>query len=534
MRRPSPRSVVLGVCALIALMISSCDFRVERSPDVLTTSLLGDPTILNPVLATDAYAQGILSYIYQGLLDLDIETMELVPMLAERWEASEDHLSYTYWIREGVRWQDGTPFTVDDVLFTFETILDPKVDAARLRNYFRNLKAIERVGDRGVRFVFTEPYFRAHIMCGRQPIIPKHIFGDGQEMNSHPANRTPVGTGPYRFAEWKTGQRVRLDRFEGYWGDKPAIRGIVYKIIPEQVTAFQLMRKGGLDADTVSAVQWARQTEDRAFNERFSKHRFFPPNYFFVAWNNRKPYFSDPLVRRAMTMLIDREAIVRELLFGQGHVIDSSFYLYGREVDRDITPLPYDPAQAVKLLDASGWIDHDGDGIRDKDGTPFRFVYLYPAESRLARSIGIFMREDLAKVGIDCEPRQIEWATLLKLLGERNYDATQLGYTGQLESDPFQVWHSSQAEAGSNLSGFADARADALIEEARRTFDRDRRIELYREFQRIVHAAQPVTFLFTSATLEVVDRRFTDVVDYPMGLDLMKWGIGPSAVLYEW
>ena len=528
------RNLILFSTCAVLLVLAGCTWRVVRDPLVLVETLPVDPPTLNPILATDTSSSTVNRYIYESLLERDNKTLELVPHLAKRWEVSADHLSYTFWLREGVRWHDGQPLTVDDIIYSFERIRDPKVDAARIRNYFRDVKRIEKVGTHAVRFVYAHPYFKALEICGGAPIVPKHIFEDGSDFNTHSANRHPIGTGPYRFVEWKTGRRIRLERFDGYWGKTPRITGVVYKIVPDQTVAFQLLKKGALDLSTVRAIQWVRQTESAAFAQKFVKHRYYLPNYSYIGWNMRRPFFSDKRVRQAMTMLVNRQAILEKIQFGQGEVTVSNFYRFGRNYDGSIQPYPYNPEEASRLLDEAGWIDHDGDGLRDSDGVPFRFSLLISSGNRFGRSLGLFLREDLYKVGIEMEIRQLEWAAMLKLVQEHNFDAVSMAWATPLEEDPYQVWHSSQAEKGSNIIGFVNLRADQIIERARREFDPHRRAILYQAFQRIVHEEQPYTFLFTTPSLVVVAKRFDDVVDYRLGLDPLEWKIGPWPVLKEW
>jgi len=157
-----------------------------------------------------------------------------------------------------------------------------------------------------------------------------------------------------------------------------------------------------------------------------------------------------------------------------------------------------------------------------------------PAGSRFAQSVGLILSEELERMGIRMEIHQLEWAAMIKLLQERNFDATSLAWSTTLEDDPYQVWHSTQSEKGSNFVGFKNKRADALIEEARTEFDPAKRAVLYHEFQRILHEEQPYTFLFTNPSLVAVSRRFTNVRAYRIGLDPIKWGVGSWKKIMEW
>ncbi len=528
--RTTARAALLAA----ALLAAACGGEVVRDPAMLATTLASDPPTLNPVLAADSTSSEVNRYIYESLLNRDNATLKLKPWLAEGWQVSSDHLTYTFRLRPGVRWQDGAPFTADDVIYTFERIRDPKVDAANLRNYFKDVVEIEKVDGLTVRFVYSKPYFKALEILGGATIIPKHLFDDGQEFNAHPANRHPVGTGPFRFVEWKTGRHVLLARNEEYWGEKPALRSVRFSIIPDAMVRFQLLKKTAVDLDQVRAIQWVRQTESPAFQRNFTKHRYYLPNYAYIGWNMRGPFFDDRRVRLAMTMLVNREAILEKILLGQGEIVSSGFYRFGPEYDERIEPFPYSPELARALLAQAGWLDTDGDGILDKDGLPFRFTFLAAAGSPFGRSIGLILREDLAKVGIDMKIRQLEWATMLKLLSGRTFDAALLSWSMPLVQDPYQLWHSTQAEKGSNFVGFRDAEADQLMEEARLEFDADRRARIYKRFQRIIHEEQPYTFLFTLPSLTAVAARFGNVQDYRLGLDPTEWTVRPWEQLIEW
>lgn len=293
---------VLGVF----LLVSACGFRVPRDRDAIVVHLQSDPSNLNPILATDAAAFSVLHYVYESLLDRDNETLDLKPLLASAWQVSPDHLTYTFTIRDNVKWQDGVPFTADDVVYTFDRMRDPKVDAAQKRSYFADVVSVKKLDEKTVQFTYRRPYFKALEIIGGAPIIPKHIFDNGEDFNTHPAARNPVGTGPYRFKSWQTGALITLERNPDYWKEEPKISGIVFKIIPSSNVALELLKKGALDFAGLRAIQWEKQTESSSFTKRFDKYRYWLPNYSYIGWNSRKPFFEDRRVRIAMTMMLDR------------------------------------------------------------------------------------------------------------------------------------------------------------------------------------------------------------------------------------
>lgn len=500
--------------------------------DWLIYHLGSEPATLNLITSTDAYASNINDYIYESLLKRDEKTLELVPVLADSWDISEDRLTYTFHLKKNILWQDGTPFTARDIQFSFERINDPRVDAAHLRNYYRDIEALDVLDDHTVRYRYRIPYFRALEFCGGIPILPAHLFKDTDNFNQHPVGRNPMGTGPYRLLRWDTGKEIVLERHEDYWGTKPHLKRIVFKIITDSTVALQVLKKGGLDVMGLRPIQWVRQTQNRRFEENYVKLKYYLPSYSYIGWNMRRPHFSDPKVRRAMTLLLDREAILDRILFGLGTVVSGTFFVKSPEYNPNIRPHPYDPQEAVRLLREAGWEDRDGDGILDRDGVPFVFEFLISSGSKFAEQIATILQENLRQVGIRMTIRKLEWAVFVQRIQEHNFDACTMGWSLGWVSDPFQLWHSSQAEKGSNFVGFRNEEADALIEKARQEFDPEKRFELYHRFHEILHEEQPYTFLFTTQALVAVSRRFQNVNVYPMGLAPREWWVPLEAQKY--
>ena len=496
--------------------------------DWLLTRLPAEMDHLNPYTISDAYASGINSLIFDGLLDRNNETLEMEPNLAEAWEISEDKLEYTFYLREELIFSDGEPLTAHDVKFSFDTMMNPEHDTAFMRNYYKDVTDCEVIDERTVRFTCSIPYFRHLVMLGAFEIIPEHIYGEG-DFNNHPNNRRPIGSGPYVFERWDTGQQVVLARNERYWGEKPHILKRVYKIISDENAAFQVLSRGNLDNMNLSAEQWVNRANTARFEAQFNKFAFYAPSYSYIGWNSRRPQFSDRRVRRALTMLLDREEIAEHIYYGLAIPVTGNFFIDSPEYNQDITPVPFDPAQAIELLEEAGWKDTTGDGVRDKDGVAFRFELLIVSASVQAEQIATVFQEQLRRAGIVMTIRPLEWATFTQSIDGRNFDACMLGWSMPPDPDPYQVWHSSQAEAGSNYVGFNNPEADQLIEKARETFDRDERIVMYHRFHEILHEEQPYTFLFCRKNLLAVDRRFHGIVMYPFGPDSKEWWV-PEAL----
>lgn len=501
--------------------------------DWLIYHLSAEPATLNPITATDAYESTVNSRnIYETLVERNNETLELNPVLAESWEISEDKLTYTFKLRKDVKWQDGEPFTSEDVVFSYKTIMNPKVDAPQLRAYFQEIRDVEAIDDYTVKFTYARPYFLALEFCGGMPIVPKHVFAQG-DFNTNPAGRSPVGTGPYKFLRWTTGREIVIEKNPDYWGEKPKLNRIVFRIITDSSVSLQVLKREELDVSGLTPIQWARQTSSKSFEENFDKLSYFRPNYSYIGWNLRRPYFSDKLVRQALTHLVNRDLILQQILFDLGAVVTNPFYINSPEYDKSITPFPYDPKKASELLEQAGWTDTNNNGIRDKDGVEFKFEFLIPAGSETGEKIATILKEELDKTGISMDIRKTEWAVFTTRLMERKFDAVTLAWSMGVESDPYQIWSSTQAEKGSNFVGFINEEADSLIEAARKEFDRDKRIEMYRRFSEIVHEEQPYTFMFCNKSTVAVNKRFENVLVHPLGIDPLEWHVPLPVQLYS-
>ena len=546
----------------------------------MISHLLSDPENLNPLTSNDAASSRILSDIFESLLTRHPQTLELRPHLAvARPQISDDKLTYTFTLRRDAYFQDGKPLTGHDVLFTLQAIKNPWVNAPFRRVYFQSIVQAELLDDYTIRLIAKEPYFRNEtILGGMVDVLPRHYYDpEGlltpitiQDFNTMatPAvetmeaalverakqfaerfnkdfSRNPMGSGPYKFAGWKTGQEVVLERDPNYWGngkagiDQTHIDRQVRRVFNNMDAALVALKAGDLDTMSLQPLQHLRQTSGGRFDKQFAKHLYFSPSYTWVGWNNAHPIFSDKRVRQAMTYLTNRQQMVKTLLFDLGEVVDGPVYLFRPEYDKTLLSHAYDPQKALQLLGEAGWRDTDSDGILDKviegQKTPFRFEIKFNSGNDIRKSVALTLQDELKKHGIDASVRQLDWTIFLDDVRNHKFDAVILGWGMPLdEPDDYQVWHSSQADnKGSNVISFKHPRVDALLEENRRTFDPQKRIALYREFQQILNDEQPYTFLFIQKAIVALDKRFHNVTIYPGGLRPVEWWVPKALQRYQ-
>jgi peptide/nickel transport system substrate-binding protein len=492
--------------------------------DYVVVLMPSEPETLNPLTRTSGYAGDVLENIIEPLTLRDFTTFELKPVIAESWEVSDDHLTYTFRLRKDVKFSDGVPLTARDVKFTFDKIKDPAVDAAHIRNYYQDVLSCETPDDYTAVFKCSQPYFK-HIDFLAVDVLPKHIYGEG-DFNKHPNNRKPVGSGPYVLESWDTGSQIVLARNENYWGEKPKLKKIVYKIITDSNAALQVLERQDLDVMAMTPEQWVSRASKPDFQAKFNLRSYYKPRYSFIMWNQRRPQFADKRVRRAMTLLLDRRLILETIFQGFGRPAQGVFFDES-ENNLDIKPLPFDPQQAKQLLDDAGWVDTNNDGVRDKDGVPFRFELMVGAGIREYEQMATVYQEELKRAGIQMDIRPLEWASFSERTDSRNFDAAPMLWEnpGVINSDPYQIWHSSQSEKGSNYAGFKNEEADRIIEAARLEFDKDKRVRMYHRFQEIIYEEQPYTLMFNHQSPVAIDKRFRNVRVYKRGVVPSEWWV---------
>jgi peptide/nickel transport system substrate-binding protein len=494
---------------------------------------------LTPLLATDLYQRVVEYRVMESLVTYDPETLETMPLLARSWQVSPDGLSVTFRLREGVTFSDGQPFTADDVVFTFDWIMNPKVAAPRERSTLERLKSVTKDGDYEVTFKFSEPYYLIVETVGTMSIMAKHFYGKYTPEQFNQQLGLLIGTGPYKLQDpesWRPGTKIVLYRNDSYWGEPPPFNRIIYNEVIEEVAALTMFRNGEIDRLTTLPDQHVAMLKDPQLVARTQHFEFLPPTggYMYTAWNQKykgQPTpFADKRVRQAMTMLIDRERIVNEVLMGLGVVANGPFEPGSDQADPAIKPWPYNPEAARALLTQAGFRDRDGDGvIEGPDGKPFRFTYTYSSGIKLYERAVFLIKDALAKVGIvvDLDPQ--EWPIIVTKLTNRDFQVISLRWGGgDPEGDIRQMFHSSQiADNGDNFMSYVNPKLDEVIDRARSTIDKQKRMELWHECHRILHEDQPYTFLFCQKYMYWFDGRIQNIHEAKLGLNQFHYHIAP-------
>ena len=513
----------------------------------LVRAFAADVGNMNMLINNDAYVSQIWAQVTDSLADRNYNDRGdggFEPMLAESWTISPDHKTVRIKLRKGVLWHDFTDpvtgkqwknreVTAHDIKFFIDVVKNPAVDCAPLRVYYNDLEKINVINDHEFEVIWRKPYFMMEDMTLALQPLPRHLYHaydgpfDAAKFNDdHARNRMLVGCGPYRFERWEKGKRILLRRFDGYYGRKlgimPPLETLAFDIIQHPNTRLQSLLSKDLDMDSLTPDQWVNRTSTPEFGPRgFLRKYTFPGfSYNYIGLNLKNPVFQDKRVRQALSHLVDRDKIRKDIFFDLAKPVSGPFPRESSAYDHSVLPYSFDPARARRLLAEAGWKDIDNDGILEKDGRKLTFTAVYPNTAVIYQKMLPVIREDMKKAGVRMDLLGIEWSVLVQRLENKQFDACVLGWSGSLKPDPYQLWHSSQAavQASSNHIGFVNAKADELIEKIRVCFDPAERNKLYHEFHRLIHDEEPYLFLFSSDSLTVIRTAYQGVREFPGGI----------------
>ena len=504
-----------------------------------------EPPNLNTIICNEATAHVLSSLCTAGLAERNWENPDIFePMIAESWQISPDRKVFTIKLKKGVKYNDFTDpvtgvhhrdveVTSHDFKFTVDVRKDEKVNCAHLKSYYQDLEKIEVINDYEFKVYWRKPFYGAvAITLALQP-LPRHFYApdgkfDGEKFNSdHLRNKMVVGAGPYRLHKWEKAKKLVFKRNQNYFGTSygiaPPLEELNFDIISLPGTRYQALISGRIDNMSLTPEQWIKRTPTAQFKAaKLRRERYLVPQYTYIGYNQKNPLFQDRLVRRALTHLVDRKRICRDIYHDLAEVAVTPFFPESRFADKNLKPWEYSPAKAKELLSRAGWKDVDGDGILEKDGRKFRFTMLQIASHPTQQKLMPLLKEEFAAAGIDMSIQVIEWSNYLQRLDNRSYDACCLGWASNFDPDMYQVWHSSQmVQGGSNHISYRNSELDRLIEDMRGEFDPAKRIELAHRIGRIMHEDQPYTFLVWPYSLVAVSDKFENLKVYPAGIETM-------------
>lgn len=451
------------------------------------------------------------------------------PRLADSFELSEDRTVLTFKLRRDVVWSDGVPVTAEDVRWTWQAQTHPEVGWS-LADYKRHIADVEVVDAHTVRFHFDEAYATQLLDANLGVVLPRHAwsrlpFSEWRSRSRWFVDNLVVA-GPFDLESWEPGQRIVLRRNERYFKpDRPRAERVVFRVVSDRASQLALFESG-----EAHLIDWARPADAAvlADDPEVTLATFLPRGSRALVWNHRHPLFASRSVRLALTLALDRQAIVDTLYHGYATVTESPFTSNLWVADESLEPRPHDPERAREILAAAGWIDRDGDGVLDRGGQPFRFEILTMAGNELSEDILVMVQSQLARVGVDARQKSVEFNTLVSRERGHDFAATFSSLAVGTDLDLSYFFHSQSIEGGFNISCYSNPEVDRLLDTIKARKDLRAAKPLYDRLQALIYHDVALTILYEPMHPVPIRKPLTNVS--PNGLSaffhLEDWTLG--------
>ncbi len=498
------------------------------------------PKSFNYYLETSYTASEVFGLLYESLIGMDPVTADYTANIAKNWIISEDKKTFTFELDENARWSDGKPISAEDVVWTFNAIMNPTNLTTPHKVSLSVFKEPEIVSNKFVRFTTDTIHWRNLGAAGGFQILPKHAFKDKNfnEQNT----QFPVVSGPYKIDEIRSGTFSRLKRRDDWWQQNYTRNQNIYnfetitlRYYSDRINAFEEFKKGKMDVFPVYTSRlWMKETSGDIFmknwiiKQKIINHK--PVGFQGFAMNMRREPFSDTKVRKALAHLVNREHMNKTLAYDQ-YFLHKSYYedLYSKDFPCSNPNYEYNPEKAKTLLKEAGW-KINNKGILEKNGKEFTFKYL-ARDSGFDKYLAIYS-EDLAAAGIKMEIEKKDWAAWMKDMDQFNFDMTTAAYGAGIFKDPESMWFSEEADrkGGNNLTGFKNSKVDELIEKQKSIFDIQKRNQICREIDAILTDSCPYILLWNIKSTRLL---YWNKFGKPDTV-LSKFGGESSVISYWW
>jgi len=471
---------------------------IHVQASTLNLSISSSPSRLNPILANDTASSKITDWLFNGLFKYDKDGKPIEDLALSHTFETDTKLIIN--LRKNVKWHDGKKFTSKDVVFTYTTILDPKVFNSIKSNY-KEVKSVKALDNYTIEITYKKAYFKA-LEIWMVGILPYHLLKDEKNLMTSSFNKSPIGTGPYTLESFKVGQDIKLKANDTYFEGKPKIDELLYKFIPDTNTSFLFLKQKKLDLSSLTPLQIDRQI-DNDFKKSFEIIESQSFSYSYVGLNLKNEKFKDIKIRRALSLAINRQELVDILFFGHGKICNGPFLPGSFAYDEKTKVVQQNIKEAKKLLRELGY---------DKNN-PFTFELITNTGNDTRINAAQILQYQLSKVGINMNIRVMEWQAYLNtVVHPRNYEAILLGWSLSLMPDAYPLWHSSSDKTGRfNLVGYSNKEVDKLIEQGSTTVNKDELSKIYKSIFKKITDDIPYLFLYIPNSITIINNKIKNI-----------------------
>ncbi len=486
---------------------------ITLNASTLHLATSANPSRLNPILATDSSSSEIAGYIFNGLVKYDKDSSTIIGELAREFYY-ENNVTLIFKLRKNVTWHDGSGFTSQDVVFTYETLISPKIVSPYSAG-FRFVKSVEALDDYTLKVIYKQPYFKA-LETWMMGILPKHLLAKEENLMNAGFNIDPIGTGPYKLHQLEHSKNIVLVANDDYFEGRPKIDRISFHVIADPLTRFLMLKSSSLDIGSVEPMAYERQLNGKFF-DNFNVYEDISRSYSYLGFNLRLKKFQDPRVREAISLAVDREELVKILFFKHARVCTGPFLPGTKAFNPDVKAPTQDIKKAKKLLKEAGY----------DEKKPFEFEIVTSNSSSLRPYAAQILQHQLKKAGVVVSLRVMEWQAFLNMVVFPNkFDSVLLGWGLSPTPDPYMFWHTdSDRKGGFNLVGYNNSKIDKMIEESQTLIDREKLGSVWREMFKIIVEDNPYLFLYIPNSITAVDKRIRNVQPSLSGIwhNYIKW-----------
>ena len=539
------KTLKLLLFPLIFLIIISCNSNQSKVSSRIVVGISADVQSFNSLFAFSYEESVIADLLYPGLLDFqwndELGELEIYSMIAKSWQWAKDSLSIRFFLRNDIVWSDGEKLTSADVVFSYDVFSDPEVQS-RLYGTFNQLFT-ESDGHIDIENTFKvispyefEMYFPEasvpDLVKLVVPVIPQHLFNkvSRDQLANHESNFNPVSSGAFKFKKWNRNQTIILEAdSNSFLFTHGQAAELVFKIVPDYTSRILQLKKGDIDLLELVKVE---DVDELKAEKKLEVVKLIGREYDYIGWNNvklnetSKPHklFGSSDVRKALSMAINRKEILDEYLLGQGELTASPVSpIYKSAFNDKVKPYEFNPGEAKKLLALEGWKDEDRNGILEKGNEEFKFKMFYPVGNPLREYAAVVVKNSLKSVGIEVTIEKMELGAFINNLYERKLDSWMAGFGVPIPLDLKPYWYSDPNIGVLNFQSYSKSEADKILDQLDTKLSSERKKELIKELQKIIHQDEPVTFLYWTPNIIVYNTRIKNLKITPYGVLVHCW-----------
>ncbi len=493
------------------ILVLLFSFNLVASTLHLATS--ANPSRLNPILATDSSSGEIAGFIFSGLVKYDKDSSTIISDLAEKFYFKDD-VTLIFELKRGVKWHDGELFSAKDVIFTYKTLISPKI-ASPYSAAFRFVKSVKALDEHTIEVIYEKPYFKA-LETWMMGILPEHLLRDEKNLMSSKFNTNPIGTGPYKLEQLEHSKNIILAAFDDYFLGRAKIDKISFHVIADPMTRFLMLKSSAIDIGSIEPMAFERQLSP-SFFDTFNIYEKISRSYTYLGFNLRLEKFKNPDVRKALSLAIDRQEIVDILFFKHAKVCAGPFLPGTKAFNENIKAPIQNTKKAKELLKKAGYTKE----------SPLEFEIVTSNSSSIRPYAAQILQHQLKKIGVVVTLRVMEWQAFLNMaVFPRKFDAVLLGWGLSSTPDPYMFWHTdSDTKGGFNLVGYNNPKIDKMIEESQTIIDREKLSLLWKEMFKIIVEDNPYLFLYIPNSITAVNKDIKNVSSSISGIwhNYIEW-----------